>query len=508
MADTSFDHHDTKAMLDRHYDKREMYFRHQKLDHLDPGNKEEYPQRFYKISKHFRGPGHPILLILGGEDILELPVLHPWVNTGLAKKIGAFVLNSEHRFYGQSQPVKDPSNDQLVKYLTPDQALLDAILLIQATREALGCSFEKSSKDYCPVITFGGSYPGFLSAMMRFRFPDIMDISYAASAPLKLYSQTVAPEAYFDKVTKVAEGAVAGCADAVHDTILAAQDELLSQYTSVEKAAKATGFCAKTFPAYIQDIPKFISETITYLIPAVFADFNMTYYPPGPKAALERACHIFEDSSLPPLARISEFYDLRGEVEYGLGHKPGCFDLSLELPDGPNSRIRGADTSDSGDGFTGEIWQFQCCKDLIIRTSYSDESIFIPRPFSFDWLTEHCTDRFEDIPVDRTRMVRQWGFDDLSDASRILFTERISVFIVVRNEPRMTGSLSVLSTLVLYLSRMVFEMVGRRAVFWKAVTQTLPSLVFPMELIIVIFQWYGQIKRVQMMSCRGTRKPH
>ena len=276
MAGTSFGHHSSKSLGDRHYDEKEMYFRHQKIDHMDPNNDKEYSHRFYKISRHFKGPGHPILLIMGGEDILELPMLYPWVNTGLAKEFGAFVVNPEHRFYGDSQPVKDPTNEELVKYMTPDQALLDAINLIQAIREALGCSFDKSSKDYCPVITFGGSYPGFLSAMMRFRFPEIVDISYAASAPLDLYAQTVAPEAYFDKVTEVAELAVPGCADAVRDAMFEARDELLEQYTSVKHAAKATGFCAKTFPDYMQDIPEFISETITYLVPAVFADFNVS----------------------------------------------------------------------------------------------------------------------------------------------------------------------------------------------------------------------------------------
>mmetsp|Transcript_16277 Transcript_16277/g.23639 ORF Transcript_16277/g.23639 Transcript_16277/m.23639 type:complete len:137 (+) Transcript_16277:745-1155(+) len=33
----------------------------------------------------------------------------------------------------------------------------------------------------------GGSYPGFLSAMMRFLHPGVVDIGYASSAPLPLY---------------------------------------------------------------------------------------------------------------------------------------------------------------------------------------------------------------------------------------------------------------------------------------------------------------------------------
>lgn len=181
----------------------------------------------------------------------------------------------------------------LVKYLTPDQALADAVNLIQYVTKELGCSTDRVSSTYCPVITFGGSYPGFLSAMLRFRYPDYVDIGYASSAPLDLYSQVVNSNAYFDKVTTVA---LPGCANAVHSTLFAAQDEFLANYTLVRQAAAAAGFCTKNFPSYIKDIPHFISEAIIYLVPAIFADFNMAFYPPGPDTALGRACVVFQDS--------------------------------------------------------------------------------------------------------------------------------------------------------------------------------------------------------------------
>ncbi|KAL3928965.1 MAG: hypothetical protein SGBAC_012415 [Bacillariaceae sp.] len=414
--------HNRNVLLEKHWDKREMFFDHQMVDHFDPANKGLYSQRYYKVAKHWKGPGHPILVIMGGEDSLDLPMLYPYVRKGLASEFHAFVLSPEHRFYGKSQPVKDPTNNELAQYLSPDQALLDAISLIQHIRESIGCSLNKTSTDYCPVISFGGSYPGFLSAMLRFRFPNVVDIAYASSAPLELYAQTVAADAYFDKVSEVAEVSSSGCAAAVRDTLYAAREELLANYTSVKEAARATGFCTHHFPAYMQTIPEFISETITYLVPAVFADFNMAYYPPGPDTALEQACHIFEDFSHSPLERISNFYDLRGEIEHGLDKKPKCFDLSLELPSGPNARIRGADSSGSGGGFTGKIWEFQCCKDLIIRASTSEKSMFLPQPFQYAWLSEHCHQRFEGVPMEPFRMVSEWKFNDLSHASRILFT--------------------------------------------------------------------------------------
>ena len=75
--------------------------------------------------------------------------------------------------------------------LNLNQQMADMVRLTKAFKEELQCSqYDRSSKNYCPVISVGGSYPGFLSAMFRLVYPDFVDISYASSAPLKLYDQS------------------------------------------------------------------------------------------------------------------------------------------------------------------------------------------------------------------------------------------------------------------------------------------------------------------------------
>ena len=86
--------------------------------------------------------------------------------------------------------------------------------------------------------------------MLRFKYPDVIDGSYASSAPLELYSQEVDGSAYFDKITSVADEVSEGCSDAVRSTLYDVRDELLSDYQgkSVLGAVKAIGFCSSTFP--------------------------------------------------------------------------------------------------------------------------------------------------------------------------------------------------------------------------------------------------------------------
>lgn len=183
-------------------------FANQLLDHFDPKNNSTWSHPYFVSGTHFAGPGHPILVIIGGEGPVS-NILYPFVSTKLAHEFGAYVLQTEHRFYGNSQPVgPNASNHELDLYLSPEQALADWIRIIRHVQVKLGCSIHnKTSSSYCPVITIGGSYPGFLSAMMRLNYPSVVDIGYASSAPLKLYEHNPDFDAdgYYDFVTKVRE---------------------------------------------------------------------------------------------------------------------------------------------------------------------------------------------------------------------------------------------------------------------------------------------------------------
>jgi hypothetical protein len=210
-----------------------LYFRSQVVDHFST-NSDLFSQRYYMNDTFFQGPGSPILVIMGGEGAIEpsTGIYYPYV-VDLARQFGGMVIEPEHRFYGESQP-QPPYDTQKLSLLTPQQALEDAVTLIVAIQKQRNCSSTDDTR--CPVVTFGGSCkslsfsfccqstwrfhllfsdPGWLSAMMRIRYPGVVDFAYSASAPMLFYTQQVDQSSYYSVVTNSAERALPGCSDAV-----------------------------------------------------------------------------------------------------------------------------------------------------------------------------------------------------------------------------------------------------------------------------------------------------
>jgi hypothetical protein len=275
-----------------------------------------YAQRYYEKKRYFGGPGSPIFVILGGEDELD-GLLYPFVHEHLAKRFHAVTYALEHRFFGQSWPVpkSQVTNADLAALLTPRQALWDAVRFIQHKRTALKCGLDRNDPTtYCPVMTIGGSYPGFLSALMRFVHADVVDISYASSAPLNLYSHHVNPYVYYEKVTHEAERASPGCSKAVRNVLQAVRDDLYDlpppsgnddeddatvvPVAEDDDVAKRYGLCPGSIPHYIRD-GRTLADELIFVVATHFAEYNMMYYPPSPTRDLVKACQIFQQGQPP-----------------------------------------------------------------------------------------------------------------------------------------------------------------------------------------------------------------
>jgi hypothetical protein len=452
-----------------------LYYSHQLVDHVNkpangggtgPYHGKEWTQRYYLWDKYFQGPGHPIFVILGGEGDIppETGLKYPFVTEHLAKSFGAIVVQPEHRFYGESQPLagggggevlpttpppivsinNNNETDPRVTLFTSEQAIYDAMTLVSLIQNQTHCSLDKFSKHYCPVITVGGSYPGFLAAFARMLVPHRVDMAYAASAPIKFYSQQVDQYAYYNHITKVAEETLTGCANAIQQSLQTVQEILLNPPPPVANETTEAfdttrlGICPGTVPNYISSLTTSkgrlqLAQEVMMVVAYTFANDNMANYPPNNSNSnksttttnLYQDCKIFTNCSRHPLQQLREFLVSRLASTADTDTDPSCWDMSLQLPTGPNATISSGDWSGVGTGGNGESWDFQTCTLLVEAIGFAPASMFPPRDWSLDWLTDHCQVRFGVTPQPY-QVVTHWNFTEAGlvahKVTRILFT--------------------------------------------------------------------------------------
>ena len=222
-------------------DVQELFIE-QRLDHFAQSDSTELPiqtfrQRYFysdryvrDSSDHHGGSSSPsssyAFLCMGGEgpsltkhvlvdsvhcsgDMLELAsILHH--QHGLDVHLYAL----EHRYYGESYPQfsddTSPVSNENLRYLSSRQALGDMAHFVSTAIHGGGSSFSSKYK----VVTFGGSYPGMLSAWSRLKYPHLIFASISNSSPVQ--AQLDFPE-YNDRVAYDLRDEAVGGSDVCFD---------------------------------------------------------------------------------------------------------------------------------------------------------------------------------------------------------------------------------------------------------------------------------------------------
>lgn len=154
------------------------------LDHFNPQENRNFKLRYWINMKDFdpKNTSAPIFILLCGESICRVPDgrgrAYPHM---LAQQHKGLMLILEHRYYGYSQPFGDWELKNL-EYLTAENALADIALFLKSINDDLVHRFGGKRRK---TIVMGGSYPGALSAWMRYKYPHIVDASLASSAVVK-----------------------------------------------------------------------------------------------------------------------------------------------------------------------------------------------------------------------------------------------------------------------------------------------------------------------------------
>lgn len=156
------------------------------VDHFDVTNEATYPQRFWVNTEFWNSdPASPVFLYVEGEGAGSPYSVLGGEHYELARTYGALILSLEHRYYGASVPVPDLTTPNL-RFLSAHQAVADvARFLTSYVAPTYGVTFPTTR-----VVTFGGSYPGALSAWLRLRLPHL--VSRRARAPPSLPKGAVA----------------------------------------------------------------------------------------------------------------------------------------------------------------------------------------------------------------------------------------------------------------------------------------------------------------------------
>lgn len=158
--------------------------------------------RYLVNDTHWSRDG-PIFFYTGNEGDIETFAQNTGFVWEIADQFSALILFAEHRYYGLSLPFGNNSyaSPQYVGYLTSQQALADYVDLIDFLQTDR--SYPASSSNKNPVIAFGGSYGGMLSAWMRMKYPATILGAIASSAPVLQFQGLVPCETFNRIVTSI-----------------------------------------------------------------------------------------------------------------------------------------------------------------------------------------------------------------------------------------------------------------------------------------------------------------
>ncbi len=189
----------------------------QKIDHTNSEDTRTFKQRYWTYSNRNAEANAPVFYMICGES--RCGGIQPYYYAyALANKFKGHVVALEHRYYGDSQPFKELTPENL-QYLSTDAALQDLAELqthLTQTKNWNG-----------PWITLGGSYAGALSAYYRAIYPELAVGALASSGPVEAKATF---EEYDETVTV---GLGKDCANKVREVV----NEIESSLDNEEKMA-------------------------------------------------------------------------------------------------------------------------------------------------------------------------------------------------------------------------------------------------------------------------------
>jgi len=386
---------------------KELWFT-QQLDHFNQQNQQTWQQRYLEWDAVWDGKG-PIFFYTGNEvDITSI-----YDNSGFvmeaAAEFKALVVFGEHRYYGKSWPFGTPEKSLTranVGYLSVEQVLADYAVMLTAIK------IKYSMPESTPVVAFGGSYGGMLSAWFRIKYPNICAASLAASAPIPMATGGVSFQgkpAYFTKVTEDFALYDERCPGIVRNIISNVRRLASSGQSGLDSLTKDFRLC--------QPLKQDRVEHLILWIENSFGNLAMMNYPyptnflaPLPGYPVKLSCHTILASPTPAGlgAAAGLFYN-------GTNGTLTCFDMETEF-------VECADQTGCGTGPAGQAWDYQACTEIIYFPNTNNVTdMFPPRVWTMQDLVAHCQTTWGITP-NPLWLETYTGGSNLAGASKIIFS--------------------------------------------------------------------------------------
>jgi len=383
---------DTKRVRDVNPDIFQWY--DQRNDHFSKNDVSTWKQRYIVNQTFWRGNGAPIFVMLGGEGPLsDAELAGHFILNEKAERYGALMVAIEHRFYGKSTPGDGTLSTENLRLLSADQALADYAVFIDYVKKTFKAADSR-------VVTFGGSYSGSLSAWMRQKYPNLVDIAYASSAPVQ--AQLDFPE-YFQVVTESVGRTCAARLTEAYQTIDALMQSNMSKVLADFKA------CSN--PVTQLDITTFV-EALSDSVAGV-VQYSGDNNALGRTWNVSRMCSILGTTGSAYDAYVDfvdQFMKSQGETCTDSSYDAEIQELKKTDPNAP--------------GAAGRSWTYQTCVEYGYYQTVESSSVPFSKLINLDYFLGMCKDVYgiekshPEISVDYTNSY--YGGRDVR-SSRIVF---------------------------------------------------------------------------------------
>ncbi|XP_012280415.1 lysosomal Pro-X carboxypeptidase isoform X2 [Orussus abietinus] len=368
------------------------------VDHFSFAVNNTFKLRYLVNDTWQRAQDSPIFFYTGNEGSIELFAKNSGFMWDIAIEFGAVLIFAEHRYYGESQPFgnRSFSDPKYLGYLTSQQALADYVDLIRYLRS-------DPRKRESPVIAFGGSYGGMLSAWIRMKYPHIVQGAIAASAPILYFPEVVSCGAFLKIVTSDFGAANSACPKLIRKS--------WSEITSLGSTAEGRKWLTENWKLCEPLNNTTQVEGLKSWLNDVYGNLAMVNYP-------------YESNFLMPLPAYPVSAVCEHLTNLTLTGKPLLESLYRSINTYANytGKATCLSTDESAENLDSHGWEYQSCTEMVMPTcSDGENDMFEPNKWDFKKFSDDCYATYKVRPQSYLAC-QEYGCDSLWTATNIVFS--------------------------------------------------------------------------------------